>query len=175
VFYIQKMPTHLRKVGRPVISLDDEGSATTILTARQAQCLRGVLELKSAKEIARDLGISPHAVEKHLRICREKFGVATSAEAARYFARQSRGNEFPHYDISDLVSGSHTRDGGPVLEQPATPNLAALEETYGALSDDHPLTPLQTLLAIAAVSFVSIVGLLLLVACAEGIRRLVTN
>ena len=38
------------------------------LSPRQEACLRGVLELKSAKEIARDLGISPHAVEKHLRV-----------------------------------------------------------------------------------------------------------
>ena len=58
------------------------------LSPRQQECLRGVLQLKSAKAIARDLGISPHAVEKHLRVSREKYGVTSSAEAARIILQQ---------------------------------------------------------------------------------------
>ena len=42
-------------------------------------------------------------------------------------------------------------------------SLGQLGDSNGALSLDHPLTPRQTLLTIAAVSFASIVGLLLLV------------
>jgi DNA-binding CsgD family transcriptional regulator len=168
----------LEEIGSNVVTLDKddpESIANSMLSPRQTECLRGVLELKSAKEIGRDLGISPHAVEKHLRVCREKFGVTTSAEAARLYARTSRGSDFPHSELSDLVPTRRRVDEGPVLEQPVKPSVAVLEDTYGALSPDHPLTPRQTLLTIAAVSFVSIVGLLLLVACAEGIRRLVSN
>lgn len=146
-----------------------------MLSPRQAECLRGVIDLKSAKEIARDLGISPHAVEKHLRSCREKFRVATSAEAARLFARHNRGSEFPYYQASGLVPAGDPADERPVLGQSDKPSLAALKDTYGALSPDRPLTPRQTLLTIAALSFVSIVGLLLLVAVAEGVRRLVST
>jgi len=62
------------------------------LSPRQEECLRGVLELKSAKEIARDLGISPHAVEKHLRVSREKYGVATSAEVPATAAPTNTSN-----------------------------------------------------------------------------------
>ncbi|HEV2594602.1 MAG TPA: helix-turn-helix domain-containing protein [Sphingomicrobium sp.] len=154
---------------------DRETVPSAKLSPRQEECLRGVLALKSAKEIARELGVSPHAVEKHLRLCREKFGVASSVEAARLFAREQQGSEYPYSDFSDLAGSSRPADEGPVLEQPLLPSLAELEDTHGALLADYPLTPRQTLLTIAAVSFASIVGLLLLVACAEGIRTLVTG
>lgn len=145
------------------------------LSPRQKECLRGVLQLRSGKEIARELGISPHAVEKHLRICREKYGVATSAEAARLFALQEQGGEFPQCGVPDLAAG--TAGGHRKSVSAAGIEAASVRpgDSHGALSADRPLTPLQTLLTIAAVSFVSIVGLLLLVACAEGVRRLVSN
>lgn len=144
------------------------------LSPRQEECLRGVLQLKSAKEIARDLGISPHAVEKHLRLCREKIGVASSAEAARQFARADRGSENPHSEHSDLVYVGRTADEGAVLQLPSN-SSRRLEDINGAASPDRPFSPRQTLLTIAAVSFLSIVGLLLLVACAEAVRTLVTS
>ena len=72
-----------------------DAPAAMRLSPRQNECLHGVLELKSAKEIARELGISPHAVEKHLKVAREKFGVASSAEAARMLAFQHKGRENP--------------------------------------------------------------------------------
>lgn len=147
----------------------------TRLSPRQQECLRGVLELKSAKAIARDLGISPHAVEKHLRVAREKFGVASSVEAARLFALQAKGSEFPHSDDSDLVTTPRQAHQGPVLEPADTPSSARLEDTPGALSLERPLTPRQTLLTIFAVSLGSIVGLLLLIACAQAIGKLVSN
>jgi DNA-binding CsgD family transcriptional regulator len=145
------------------------------LSPRQEECLRGVLQLKSAKEIARDLGVSPHAVEKHLRIAREKFGVASSAEAARMFALDHGGGESSQSGVSDLAGpggGDHQRR---VLGSATGPSPVRFGDINGALSLDHPLTPRQTLLTIFAVSFGSIVGLLLLVACAEGIRSLVSH
>ena len=42
------------------------------LTERQIACLQGVGQHKSAKEIGRELGISNHAVEKHLKAARQK-------------------------------------------------------------------------------------------------------
>lgn len=145
------------------------------LSPRQEQCLRGVLELKSAKAIARDLGISPHAVEKHLKVSREKFRVATSADAARLFARQQQGSEFPQSQVSDLALWRIPQHQDSVPDLPSVPVPGRLEDSNGALLLDHPLTPRQTLLTIAAVSLASIVGLLLLVACAEGIRRLISG
>lgn len=153
---------------------DFEQGAAVKLSPRQEQCLRGVLDLKSAKQIARDLGISPHAVEKHLRVSREKFGAATSAEAARAFAL-GKGSEIPYYGVSGLVAEHVREHQGGVLEPLGRPSLAGLENTPGALTLDTQLTPRQTLLTIAAVSLGCIVGLLLLVACADAIRSLVSG
>lgn len=70
----------------------------TTLTERERQALRGWLEHKTAKEIALDLGVSHHAIEKRLKTARFKLGVASSLEAARLLARSER------YD--QAVSGS---------------------------------------------------------------------
>lgn len=143
------------------------------LSGRQEECLRGVLALKSAKQIARELGITPGGVEKHLKACRDKFGVTTTAQAARLFALDQRGRESPQWGFSDLAPAEAKEQQGRVLGQQLS--AAAAEDRTGALLLDQPLSPRYTLLAIAAVSFVSIVGLLLLVACAEGIRTLVSR
>ena len=147
----------------------DFDKAVPRLSDRQEQCLRGVLDLKSAKQIARELGISPHAVEKHLRVVREKFGVNTSAEAARLFGMVHQGGEFPQYGPSDLARSYDPRHSSPAHELPD----GQFRASTGASLVHDPLTPRQTLLTITAVCFVSIVGLLLLVACAEAIRELV--
>lgn len=56
------------------------------LTEREKECLRAWLDHKTAKEIALDLGISHHAVEKRLKMARIKLEVANSIDAARLLA-----------------------------------------------------------------------------------------
>lgn len=75
------------------------------LTEREKEVLRAWLAHKSAKEIAIDLGITHHAVEKRLKMARTKLGAASSREAARMLARTEG------YD--QAVTGS------PDLPQPA--------------------------------------------------------
>lgn len=58
----------------------------TRLTEREKEVLRAWLNHKSAKEIALDLGISHHAVEKRLKMARTKLGAGSSLEAARMLA-----------------------------------------------------------------------------------------
>jgi DNA-binding CsgD family transcriptional regulator len=53
------------------------------LTEREKVCLRLWLQHKSAKEIATDLAITHHAVEKRLKMARVKLGASSSREAAR--------------------------------------------------------------------------------------------
>jgi DNA-binding CsgD family transcriptional regulator len=60
--------------------------ATTRLTTREKEVLRAWLDHKSAKQIALDLGITHHAVEKRLKMARTKLGAASSLEAARMLA-----------------------------------------------------------------------------------------
>ena len=61
----------------------DDREPLSKLTEREKICLRQWLQHKSAKEIAADLGISHHAVEKRLKMARTKLGATSSLEAAR--------------------------------------------------------------------------------------------
>ncbi|KEO98729.1 hypothetical protein EH32_06380 [Erythrobacter litoralis] len=61
-------------------------NSTGRLTDREKDCLRLWLDHKTAKEIARELGISHHAVEKRLKSARTKLNVLSSREAARMLA-----------------------------------------------------------------------------------------
>lgn len=57
------------------------------LTEREKEVLRLWLHHKTAKEIALDIGISHHAVEKRLKMARTKLDVASSLDAARVLAQ----------------------------------------------------------------------------------------
>jgi len=73
------------------------------LTEREKVCLRQWLQHKSAKEIAADLGISHHAVEKRLKMARIKLGAGSSLEAARLLVEaEGYGQAAPQ--SPDLVS-----------------------------------------------------------------------
>ncbi|HEU0134837.1 MAG TPA: helix-turn-helix transcriptional regulator [Allosphingosinicella sp.] len=73
------------------------------LTEREKVCLRQWLQHKSAKEIAADLGISHHAVEKRLKMARTKLGATSSLEAARMLGEaEGYGQAVPH--SPDLAS-----------------------------------------------------------------------
>ena len=56
------------------------------LTNSEKECLRRRLQQQTAKEMALDLGVSPHAVEKRLKMARAKLGLSSSLEAARLLA-----------------------------------------------------------------------------------------
>ena len=73
---------------QPVASLPlmPADPAITRLTPREKEVLRAWLDHKSAKEIAIDLGITHHAVEKRLKMARTKLGAGSSREAARMLA-----------------------------------------------------------------------------------------
>lgn len=62
------------------------GNPTARLTEREKEVLRAWLAHKSAKEIALDLGITHHAVEKRLKMARTKLDAGSSLEAARMLA-----------------------------------------------------------------------------------------
>jgi DNA-binding CsgD family transcriptional regulator len=83
-------------------SMDDRTSLSR-LTEREKVCLRQWLQHKSAKEIAADLGISHHAVEKRLKMARIKLGATSSLDAARMLVEaEGYGQAVPQ--SPDLVS-----------------------------------------------------------------------
>lgn len=61
------------------------------LSAREKQVLRLLLAGHDAKSSARELGLSVHTVNEHLREARRKLGVSSSREAARRLADTERG------------------------------------------------------------------------------------
>lgn len=56
------------------------------LTEAQRDCLRRVLQHMTSKDIARELGISPHTVDQRLRVAVKTLGVSSRVEAARLLA-----------------------------------------------------------------------------------------
>ena len=102
-------------------------SALARLTANEKECLRRRLLPQTAKEMAIDLGISPHAVEKRLKMARAKLGLASSLEAARLLvAAEGYGRSGPQ--ASDLAqnpqtanvpdaAGMSSQDTGPIARR----------------------------------------------------------
>ena len=81
----------------------DDRERLSRLTEREKVCLRQWLQHKSAKEIAADLGISHHAVEKRLKMARTKVGATSSLKAARMLG-EAEGYGQPVPQSADLVS-----------------------------------------------------------------------
>ncbi|MEO6214561.1 MAG: helix-turn-helix transcriptional regulator, partial [Sphingomonas sp.] len=63
----------------------DESTRAAIqrLTIAERDCLKRCLNHQTAKQMALDLGISPHAVEKRLKMARARLGLSSSLEAAK--------------------------------------------------------------------------------------------
>lgn len=84
---------------------------TDTLTPREHEVLQGVLDHKTAKEMAIELGVSHHAVEKRLKRARQKLGATTSLEAARlYRAKYGQTVSGPtdlHEDTAAMPSRSY--------------------------------------------------------------------
>jgi DNA-binding CsgD family transcriptional regulator len=78
-------------------------AALARLTANEKVCLRRRLQQQTAKEMALELGVSPHAVEKRLKMARAKLGLSSSLEAARLLSA-AEGYQFTGPHASDLSS-----------------------------------------------------------------------
>ena len=143
-----------------------------LLTERQQQCLRGVLDHKTAKQIGRELGISHHAVEQHLKAARRKYGATDTLAAARSFVRDDT-TVGPYCGSSEVLSEC----ANPL--QPTGKSSEALDAHLvlrDSASGHHGLvyefSALQTIFAIILASLGLVAILALLIAVAEGIRTL---
>lgn len=76
------------------------------LTDNEKECLRRRLLPQTAKEMALELGVSPHAVEKRLKMARTKLGLSSSLQAARLLVQSESSLQsqalVPH--ASDLAA-----------------------------------------------------------------------
>ena len=138
------------------------------LTPRQTQCLEGFWARKSAKEIGAELGISHHAVEKHLHAVRQALGVRSSIEAARrVFGSPAEATVKPYYKASEVHQDHEPEHAFPV----STPRLA-VEGMASERAQINRFGLTRTLLAIVGVAVASIFAVALLVMAAEGLTQL---
>ncbi|WP_260600439.1 helix-turn-helix transcriptional regulator [Sphingomonas endolithica] len=91
----------------------DESTRAAILrlTIAERECLKRCLDHQTAKQMALDLGISPHAVEKRLKMARAKLGLSSSLEAAKLVKSLERSGRLGPAS-SDLPPGNTTPDEG---------------------------------------------------------------
>lgn len=87
------------------------------LTIAERECLKRCLSHQTAKRMALDLGISPHAVEKRLKMARAKLGLSSSLEAAKLVESvEHSGRLVP--GVSDLPQGGARPDEGGSMAAP---------------------------------------------------------
>lgn len=143
------------------------------LTDRQRQCLEGVIARKTAKEIAKDLGITHHGVEKHLTAARRKLGAQDTLQAAAIY-QASVATVGSYYCSDDLPSHrkSHLADScsnvGRERPQPSLPPLVA-SESRGPV---YEFSIAQTVFAILGAVLAIAAALALLIAIAQGVDLL---
>lgn len=134
------------EASNPNAGIGDQ-AAIARLTEREKECLRAWLGRKTAKEIALDLDISHHAVEKRLKMARIKLNVTSSLEAAHLLA-EAEGYQHLGAHSADLEapvdsgqrSGSHAKTLGVATMSILVAATLALamqasgtQESYGAL------------------------------------------
>ena len=78
----------------------DEAPTTTPLSKREKQILQLVANGSTTKEVARDLGISPHTVKTHLERIFEKLGANDRAQAVAIAIRTGLVQYSPHGSTS---------------------------------------------------------------------------
>lgn len=103
-----------------VAALDDRmRAALARLTENEKSCLRRRLLPQTAKEMAIDLGVSPHAVEKRLKMARAKLGVSSSLQAARLLALSEAEYQRAGPAPSDLAGPASAVHPAPHGDTPA--------------------------------------------------------
>lgn len=138
------------------------------LTERQQQCLEGVLQYKTAKHIGRELGITHHAVEKHLKAARVKLGADDTLQAARtYIAQLTTGR--PYYGAAEL---SQPGEEGPTIDRPEPMSFLLRDVATDSKGLVYDFCPRQTLIAIALAGIGLVAVLALIIAIAQGVGQL---
>lgn len=97
----------------------DESTRAAVLrlTTAERECLKRCLNHQTAKQMALDLGISPHAVEKRLKMARAKLGLSSSLEAAKLVESLERSGRLGP-GSSDLPPGNAKPDEGGSVAAP---------------------------------------------------------
>lgn len=138
--------------------MDAAGLDAAMLSPKQREVLDLLLQHKTAKEMARDLGISPHTVEQRLRTAREKLGVTRRSELVAAYRRQNAIYEKTVYGPSRIVPGAMalSKSAGPeeqalILAEPAQSAGSTAEEGQVLLVPAIMTGPAKGLIRVGAV------------------------
>jgi len=158
----------------------------TQLNEKQRACLRLVLQLKTSKEIARELGISPHTVDRRLKDAMERLGAASRFEAAQMLAAadhyQSLAYQAPALappgsppsdrdDRSGDAAANKLEAGSETDGEDLPPRLARLDRS-GKVPPGPSYGPIQKLLLIGVVAIVSALAFGAVLSGLEALVRL---
>ncbi|TIX50451.1 response regulator transcription factor [Alteraurantiacibacter aquimixticola] len=98
---------------------DESKALLGSLTARQRQVLDLLLQHKTSKEMARELGISPHTVDQRVRFAKEKLGVERRSDLATAYRDILRICEETIYEESRIGSRAiPLQDGAGPSDRP---------------------------------------------------------
>lgn len=119
------------------------------LSEGQKECLRRVYRHMSSKDIARELGISPHTVDARLRAAIHSLGVASRTDAALLLAAHEAGAPYqsPAYQSPHVAAPAASAMLDPVND---TGDTRDEERAFYRLADTEGHRPRRVAEAVAA-------------------------
>jgi DNA-binding CsgD family transcriptional regulator len=115
------------------------------LTAKQREVLDLLIEHKTSKEIARELGISPHTVDQRIQFAKEKLGASSRSEVALLYRRLIEICGQLTYESSGIAAPPDMADSGPGTQAGPLSALRRRERTWSdqprETEADYPVVP----------------------------------
>jgi DNA-binding CsgD family transcriptional regulator len=115
------------------------------LTAKQREVLDLLIQHKTSKEIARDLGISPHTVDQRIQFAKEKLGATSRSEVALLYRRLVEICGQLTYENSGIADLPEAAESGPGTQAGPLSALRLRERTYPdqprETERDYPVVP----------------------------------
>src|SRR6187399_956564 len=100
------------------------------LTAKQREVLDLLIEHKTSKEIARQLGISPHTVDQRIQFAKEKLGASSRSEVAQLYRRLVEICGQLTYQESGIAASAAFADSATGTQAGPLTALTRRERTY---------------------------------------------
>ena len=100
------------------------------LTAKQREVLDLLIEHKTSKEIARQLGISPHTVDQRIQFAKEKLGASSRSEVAQLYRRLVEICGQLTYQESRIASPAPVAENGSGTQAGPLTAFRRRERTY---------------------------------------------
>jgi DNA-binding CsgD family transcriptional regulator len=115
------------------------------LTAKQREVLDLLIEHKTSKEIARELGISPHTVDQRIQFAKEKLGANSRSEVALLYRRLIEICGQLTYEDSCIAAPADIAESSPGTQAGPLSALTRRERAYPAqpreTEADYPVVP----------------------------------